>query len=92
MGPCLRSLQLWSWYVSHVEEKTDFSMYDLVLQTEMEYQQVTETEKEEAVVLTVLQKVIGQLIEGTIEFLNKREDRYIKKRDLVDREGKLLKR
>ena len=38
-------------------------MYTLVAQAEAEYQQVSQIEKEEAVVFTVSQKVIRQLIE-----------------------------
>ena len=46
----------------HVEEKTEFSMYTLIVQSEEEYGQLTEIEKEQAVVLTALQKEIRQLV------------------------------
>ena len=39
-------------------------MYTLIEQTEEEYWQLTEIEKEEAVVLTISQKMIIQLIKG----------------------------
>ena len=39
-------------------------MYNLIVQTEEDFQQLTETEKEQAIVLSILQKEIKQLIEG----------------------------
>ena len=57
------SLQPYSQDISNVEEKTDFLMYTLIVQTE-DFQQLTETEKEHTVVLIVLQREIKQLIQG----------------------------
>ena len=57
MGIHLGSPQLKSWDMLHVEGKTGFPGHMLVGQTEEEYQQLTEVEKEEAVVLTVSQEI-----------------------------------
>ena len=38
-------------YISHVGQKTGFSMFIVIVQTKIEYQQLVAIEKEEAVVL-----------------------------------------
>ena len=67
-------------------------MYTLAVQTEEEYQQPTKIAKEEAVMLTLSQKNMRQLIKGLdrIQLYNK-ERRQIQRRKrgrLIDREDK----
>ena len=70
-------------------------MCTLVVQTEEEFQQLTEIEKEEAVVLTMTQKEIKQLIEGLSRiWLHNKKERQIYRRkwvELADRSNILHK-
>ena len=45
------------WEILHIEETTVFLMNTLIVQAEEEFQQLTEMEKEVAVVLTISQKI-----------------------------------
>ena len=62
----LESFQLQNWDISHADEKSGFHVYTLVAQTDEEFKQLPEVEKKEAVVVTVSQKEIKQLIDGFI--------------------------
>ena len=59
-----------------------------MVQTEEEYQQLTEIEKGEAIVLIISQKIIRQLIK-VLARIQQRDYRYIDEKEvgLVDREG-----
>ena len=85
MGANLWSLQLQILDILHDEENTGFPLYTLVLHTEEEFQQLTEIEKEEAVVLKVSQKHTQELIEGLrrIQLHNEGEDIHRRKRGRI---------
>ena len=48
----------YSWDITHVEEMTGFSMYTLVIHTEVEYQLLTVIEMEQVVGLMTSEKKI----------------------------------
>ena len=86
-------VQSYSWDNSQVEEKTDFSMYILVTETDVKYQQMTEIEKEEVVVLTGSKKEMSELIEGLsrIQLHNKKKIQiHRKKRGRINRQRKKI--
>ena len=62
-----------------MKERTVFSMYTLVVHTEEDYRQLKDIEKVEAVVVTISQKRIQQLVEGLdiIQLQNKGRRRKI---------------